>query len=579
MEEKTYRYTKFGRFGIWLFIIPFVVYMTTSLFSSNSPRDWFLRFSVADYPNIIETIGFLLLTSLVLVEIWLFTGIALFSMKYRIVLSDVGIQIKSIDFWGRKFLNSLYGSYSIGLLPYEEIMFINVDSWRPGIAKIMFKDGRSILLAVRTLENYQDFVEQLAGKLNDMQVEQGFLKLGRPKRFKVLLTVTYALMYLLMVLIYSSMILNHWKPAVWNEELHPWFVTRVSKDTDDSIWVSVRDIDHNAYIWHISQGKSEHWTFSSELCEDCMVSVVGHDSHNAPRIFVVGDASASYTWNGKDWAKDDISFDLEPEYFPTHLTNTGTRVWGTHNEALAYVDLVTDEFKSFLPPDEVISHGLRLIKFQVNPDDSLLVWFSEKDMPILLYRFNGGNWQKITERPTTDQLVWDYCQDFNGRIWAITKDKNTQQVRVGFLDEVSGRWTWADLKLAQPDLELKYFRSMEVDFHGRIWILGAYEPLNEKDYSLDFVEVLEWTDNGVQLIAEYTEKNSNIENADFFIMTKEQIWISARHLYWIDGGNIPSPLPSGVAWLDYDSSFGWYLLSMIALIPLIIIGMLVERKS
>lgn len=579
MEEKTYQYTKFGRMGIGIFFLPNILYVVASLFILFSPKDLILKLSVGDYPTLQDVSTFLILTVLVSLTIWLIAQMVLFSLKYRITLTDTDLQIQAHDSWVRKLLNSLNSSYSIGLISYNEIMYVDADSWRAGVAKITLKDGRRILLAVRALENYPDFVEQLAAKLDVMQVGQGFLKLKQPVRFKILAPLILTVVLLPAVLLYFSMILEYWKPAVWNEELRPWYVTSVSKDTDDSIWVSAWDFGDNAYIWHISQGKNEHWTFSSELCADCMVSVVGHDSHNAPRIFAVGDDSASYTWNGKDWAKDDISFDLEPEYFPNHLTNTGTRVWGTHNEALAYVDLVTDEFKSFLPPDEVISHGLRLIKFQVNPDDSLLVWFSEKDMPILLYRFNGGNWQKITERPTTDQLVWDYCQDFNRRIWAITKDKNTHQVQVGLFDEATGAWTWADLKLAQPDRVPEYFRNIDIDFYGRIWVSGSYERLSEKDYSSDFIEVLDWTDNGVQLVAEYTEKNSNVEDAEFFIMTKERIWISARHLYWIDSENIPSPLPAWIAWLDYDSNFGWYFLFIIALIPLAIIGTLVERNS
>lgn len=576
MEEKTYRYTKLGMLRAWIFILP-VIYPMAKLFFDLAPRDLFLELSAGEYLSFFEAGISLFFIGLMLLLIWFTIGIVLFSLKYRITLSETSLQIRSFDFWGRKLLNRINGSYSIGLLPYNEIMFVDVDSPMSGTARIICKDGRRILLSVRALENYQDFVEQLAGRLNYLQVEQGFLRLGKPKRFNRLLTVINVASWTIIIFMYFALFLDDWVPTIWNEEFAPWFVTNVSKDSDNSLWVGMSGNNDNLYIWHISENSRKNWIFSKDLCQNCRVNAVSHDSQGFPRILVDRDSSATYAWDGKKWARDDSGFDLETQQFPQQLSTIDSRIWGTHHDTLAYVDFGTDEKQDIPSPSEVESQNLRLIGFRVNPNKSLLAWFSEDDMPTLLYRFENGNWQKIAEFSLSDWRNWTYCQDFHGKVWVLRQDEDKHLTQVGFLDEGSEVWNWADFKLEHP----AHFSNMDVDFYGRIWISGTYEP-DDNYYSLSFLKALSWTENNtIEPIVEYTEKNSNLGDADLFVMTKDRIWISSfGDLYWANSDKVPSLLPEWVNWLRNNDWFGWYALSMIVvLVPLAIINMLLERNS
>ena len=444
--------------------------------------------------------------------------------------------------------------------------------------RIICKDGRRILLSVRALENYQDFVEQLAGRLNYLQIEQGFLRLGKPKRFNRLLTVINVASWTIIILMYFALFLDDWVPTIWNEEFAPWFVTSVSKDSDNSLWVGMSGNNDNLYIWHISENSRKHWIFSKDLCQNCRVNAVSHDSQGFPRILVDRDSFATYAWDGEKWARVDSGFDLETQQFPEQLSTMDTRVWGIHHDSLAFVDFGTDEKQDIPSPSEVESRNLRLIGFRVNPNKSLLAWFSEEDMPTLLYRLENGNWQKIAEFSLSDWRIWAYCQDFHGKVWALREDEDKRLTQVGFLKEGSEAWTWADFKLEQSDRTLAFFKNMDIDFYGRIWILGTYEPSDEKEHYLSFLKVLTWANNNtIEPIVEYTDKNSNLDDADLFIMTKDRIWISSGDLYWTNSDKVPSLLPDWITWLYNNDWFGWYALSMIVVgIPLIIINMNLE---
>jgi hypothetical protein len=360
-------------------------------------------------------------------------------------------------------------------------------------------------------------------------------------------------------------------------------VTSVSKDADDSLWVSVGSSGlskNNIYVWRLSEDTRDHWTFSPGECRSCWVRAVSHDARGFPILWFGGNNPAIYAWDGQGWTREDDGFYLEMAQFPERLTAADMRVWGTHHESLAYVDFGTDEKREIPLPSEVVSRNLRLIGFKVNPNRSLLAWFLEKDMPTLLYRWQDGNWQKMAEFPRSDWRVWNYCQDFHGQVWALRDNEAGHQMQVGFLDEASGAWTWADFKLEQSDRALAYFKSMDVDFHGRIWVSGLYESINEENAKVEFVTALSWTNDALEPMVEYTELNSNLNYLDYFVMTRDRVWIAGGDLFWIDSEQLPSPLPDWIvrvrdtAWFDY-----YPLWALIAIAPLAAAAMYLELKS
>jgi hypothetical protein len=591
MENKTYCYGKFGRFGGLLFAMPVSVYLLISLFSLLSLRDWFLKFSVGQYPEIGEIIGFLLLASLFLVEIWLFAGMSLYPLTCKIFLSDTFMEIQSINFWGRKFLHYYNKSYPIGRIQYENIMFIDADAWRPGIAKLIFRDGRHILLAVRSLENYPDFVEQLAGKLDVMQVGQFFLKLSQPRRFKVILPFIYILAFLPSVVLYFSMTLDHWSPRVWNEELGPWFTHSVSYDSDDTLWALTSPYKGDYYIWHLSGENNKHWTLPKEICIECDFSPISHDSRGFPIVISTevdpSDKSKSINkvnaWDGQNWVKYSLpqNLSVRDDLSISNLYAMDTRVWGQQNGNLAYIDFAVNEVRVFQSPEEMQLNGFKLQQFKANWDGSLLVKFVAEGKPEFLYRVIDEKWQKLMEYSSSELRILDFCQDFQGNIWATTLNLANGQARLGYYDIQDAVWAWNDLNLEKRVGDQIIFQDLAVDAKGRVWLLGIRKNKDEKDSLSRFVLVGNWTEGSFVPIVEYTENNSNLDIIDYFIVTNNKIWTTFGSLYWIDTNvdDLPSPMPDWVVWLKdfHDDYFGQYLLMAVGSFFLLIVAFFMEK--
>ena len=581
MGNSEFRYKRLGQYFGVVFLVPFVGYLVSLLFSMIDVSGLAYRIPVGDYPSVWGAIGFLVLASLVLFEIWIFVGMAIFNLTYKITLTNASLRIQAWDFPGRKFFNQINHGYYLGEIPYESIVSVEINSWRPGIVKFLFKDGSFIILGVRALENHVEFVDQLSAKLTYEQIKDGFLKLKQPKRYKNLQAFIYSLAFAPTILLFFLMGVDNWEPRVWNEEFSSWSVRGISPDSDGTVWVSADNRKGDIYIWHISETEREHWKLPKEVCDKCDGFTISHDAKGFPKIINsekgLSSVSAIYTWNGNAWDRSTS----EAGVFNRYLNSVDAQLWGTHKGNLVSDDFTTGETKEVPSPAEALANGLELQDYKVNRDGSLLATFAAQGKSKFLYRLADGNWQPIMEFSSPDQRLWEFCQDFQGNIFALTTDVDKNQTMLGIYDMQTTQWKWMNLKLGYSDREIGYFKDMTVDSRGRIWIYGVYNE-NEKEGFLKFVMVANSNNDPIVPIVEYTDENSNLNFADFFVATNDRIWLGRFDLLWIDTATeeLPSPYPDWVVWLKefHDEKFGWYLLIFLGQIILAVIGTTLEYQ-
>lgn len=479
-----------------------------------------------------------------------------------------------------------HGFY-LGKIPYESIVSISLDSWRPSLLKLSFSDESYIFLPSRGFENHTEFIDQLSEKLKNTQGAEVFAKLKQPKRFNNLQTFIYSLAYAPTIFLLFSMSIDNFEPRVWKEELTPWSARAISPDSDGTVWIGAKNYHtNNVYIWHLTETDREHWTFSAEACNFCDSIAISHDLTGNPIVFTnekdPNDGtkwiSGIYIWNGNSWKRSSIEL---IEIFPWKQISIDSRLWGIKNNNLTYFDFAKNETKEIPAPDKVLSFGLVHNDIKVNLDGSLLLKFSEKGKPTSFYQVKNENWQLIYEGEfPNNRPLQDFCQDSQGNIWALTTDLRNQLPQIGLYDVLKSKWYWKDLKMEQSNRSIGYFKDMAVDAQGRIWILGVYNKDGEHDF-LDFVMVAKDEENSIMPVIEYTDKNSNLKYVDFVVTTKERTWLGGSNLFWVDSiQELPSHLPDWIVWMKQiqDDHFGWYFLVFMGQILLALIGVSLEYK-
>lgn len=88
MGNSEFRYKRFGQYLGLIFLVPFIAYISSQLTPLLDIRGLVDRIAVGDYPSIWGVIGFLFLASLVLLEVWIFVGMAFFGLTYKITITD-----------------------------------------------------------------------------------------------------------------------------------------------------------------------------------------------------------------------------------------------------------------------------------------------------------------------------------------------------------------------------------------------------------------------------------------------------------------------------------------------------------
>lgn len=546
------------------------------------------RLAVGDYPSVWGVLGFLIFASLIFLEIWLFLNYGLFTFAYRVTLTSESIEIQGRDFFLRKFFNGLNNGYFLGSIPYENIKFIDTDFWRPGIGKITLQNGETILLGIRSLENHREFIKQLTEKLSQIQVGESVEKLARPKRFGVLQTAIAIIGFLPTVFLMTEVYFRDNITHIWNEELSAWGVDRITMDADGSIWASAGGYKSDIYAWHLSESRRDHWTLPLDTCEDCGVTYITHDSQNQPIILDTlsnENAIKAYAWDGTDWNQSVIEGDYSNFFDRTNAY--GSTVWGTQNDALVQINFSSGKRTEFPFPEFVKSNQLKLRDFISDSEDTLLARFISEGKPDYLYRFSHGKWQGPILTTSEEESLWVFCQDAEGAIWAIVSETSDGSLelkhpRIGYYNPAISSWMWEALSLGESDRYIAYYKDMATDRYGRVWVSGVYRPQSEDDHYLTFVSVFQPGGEDLELIVEYTDKNSNIDNGGQILITEDRVWIEDFSLRWIDiqTERLPSPLPDWIVWgfEMIDENFGWTFVILIAQFALLFLAQSLEYK-
>lgn len=544
------------------------------------PKSLTEKISVGDYPNFWGVVGFLAFASLPILELWLFGAWGISMASCRITLSPSMLIIQAKDFPGRKFLNNLHHAYYLGRIPYESIHSIEINSWRPGVAKFSFNDGSYIYLSVRSLENYEVFVQQLRGKLTEEQIGKDLWLIGKPRRYKKVQMILAFLAIVPTVFFLSSPMADLIRSGIWNEELTSWNIRAVSADSDGTLWVASSNTEDGKTIWRLSENDRQRWILSKNIC-DCSAFSVSHDPLGFPRVFDDEESFTTiYSLNDSGWNHQTV----EADFFNMKLHSMDTRVWGEQNDQLAYLDFTTNQLEIVPSPSKAISEGLKLSRVKVSQNGSLLATFSGEEKDALLFMFDGLNWSEPYPAAPEGLRFYDFYKDIHDTVWALTGDINLSELSfqhptIGYYDVEKTMWVWRDLnKIRSHDGNLS-IRDFVVDRYNRVWLTGSYRTQNRNTNYLNFVTVLDWADDELIPLVEYTDKNSNFKFANQFLLTENRIWIWDFKLFWqdISTEKLAAPVPS---WLDFFSyfNFGYVFIFLLGQLFLLIINFSLEYK-
>ncbi|MFN8402708.1 MAG: hypothetical protein U0V48_04030 [Anaerolineales bacterium] len=577
MQNRTYRFSTFERFfGAFFFLMfsAYFVFMGVDAWNLFSIQDQWAIGEIS-FGNIL---GALFVSGLSLVVILLWCGMAIYALTYQISLSDTGIQVQARKHWGWKLLHRLNGSYFTGEIQFNTIWKIEVAGWaKPGHAEVYLRDGKRIFLGFRVLENNTEFMKQLASHLSPDQFGAGTDFLGKPRRFKTLVWVIYTIVLISLSAGYlHDPFINIWKSTIWNEELSALATYGISSDRDGSIWVSTGAYRDDAYIWHLSTDGRQHWKFPANLCDRCLLHSVSHTSEGYPVVLDTGsERSTIFKWDGQQWAEKRV----EINFFSRNVNSYETRVWGEQNGQIVYWDFSTDKMGNVPFPPDVIEQDMQIFDYKVI-DDSVLVYFFERDVSETIYKLSNGQWSEAAYSNPVGDTAMAYGLDDHGTIWAVKSiDSEKRQILLGYFDTDSETWIWQDIGQFF-NYPLAFFKDVAVDSLGRVWIAGVYEGIDEETRFLEFVKVVSWSDD-VSEVVEYNENNSNFENISSLTVTSDgRIWASDLNLLWLDATTeqLPAPLPDWVAKLDIYKYLGFYVAVFLVQMCLLIFAGYLDQK-
>lgn len=448
----------------------------------------------------------------------------------------------------------------------------------PGQIGIRSRDGETLRLVPSQFEGGEERVFQALSQYIPVErfepdLRQNYKKQPRFTNLFGFLAISFQLLALVMTLFRSQSMLP--LPLGWNY-FGPWslggsFLSSVSVESPDSIWVSQKGFSGPVVIEHLAGNQTQSWSIPNDRFwgdgERILV-----DSHQQPVLIKSG--LVHFLKDGQ-WQQQDLGIEQRSLDFIEGMAVATNQYWVSYFDSKASISkLVRIQADSPQPQaltllDPSTQKPISFDAMEIAIDGMVLLFNSFTPDYGTIYVVRNGEVQKQVYQ--VDIKLFRRATDFtlatDGSIYILSSDGYDPENVVEKID-LQGRQSITKLpELSHQDQFSKRYDSIEVDTRGRLW-LGGTSPA--------FVKVLQPLWNATaQEIVQYDVNNSNYENnysmrGDLLRTSDGRTWAADRHLIWIDSNaeTLPAPLP------------GWPILAiqLLAIPAIIIYGVLVRRK-
>jgi streptogramin lyase len=175
------------------------------------------------------------------------------------------------------------------------------------------------------------------------------------------------------------------------------------------------------------------------------------------------------------------------------------------------------------------------------------------------------HWELVLNN-TEEFMNTTFALDPYGKVWVLRWSYSfteTPSYTLGYFEEETQVWKWQDVpSLYTEDI---FVGDIAVDNNGRVWVSGNNSGGN-------FVQVLSWSENSLNLVENYNEENSNTDDFYELSFTKSgQIWTMNNGVFWMDTTTeLPKPLPNWA--LEAEKLLGQYGGWVILIFAILIYG-------
>lgn len=538
-----------------LIVLGFVLYIIASapsvgyVFSAQVSILW-----VASLCLMLISLTIIFLVVLAIVSVW----------SYRIEFSDAFLEAN-----GTRTPFSRYFRCA-----YEDITAVR--RGERGYIEVVPAKGKALVLAPQSFEGGEVVVfgllhRYIPAEHFEPDLSNSFKRVTRREKIILPLTFLCIFSYLSLLIIDNR---GGISPFTWNwNAFSPWTfssenISGFTVESSSSVWIVTRDyVSEQLTINHLDGNKTQSWTIPGNEMSGTNARHVQILVDSKQQPVLVGQDNL-YVPAGTAWGKipypAGYSADLDRLSTASNLSN---EIWAVlTNQELDHPDLLIHIQADHPQPQPVEladpeTHQLiRPQKIVPAPDGSFLLQDGKR-----IYVIRNGTIQLHYDVMTRDQLgIEDFTLLNNKELYVLLSSFPAQEGSVERID-AQGQPTLTQLPMvaAEPNGPERFYESIEVDSHGRLWIGGNYPY---------FMAVFEpdWQGTARKMV-EYNEYNSSYQNggygSDVVMSSDGRIWSADDRLVWIDSNaaELPEPLPDWLAKARQD-----FVLSRIAIALLVL---------
>jgi hypothetical protein len=513
-------------------------------------------------PFMIDLVIVVVLVSLlVLLGIVLLGYVGFFYWTYRLEFGESRLQTRMIY---HPFLRPF-------CCAYEDVVQIRRGMVR-GLLEIVPRDGKPLQVGVRAFEEGGErLLDELSKRVDAERIAPD---LGT-SLWKYTWFDRLQLVFLVVILFFQVvnfyLLIGHnfvlgsvaWKSA-WGGVLFN-SVETFALDSDGTPWIVAESgsVD-DCRVHHITHSGTQTWDLPDDVDGQLGCGFprgVAQDGAGRPVVIYV---DRLLHWDGEAWLREPFApAESGLSVYPGWVASRDSQVWGTAETAngsesvLFGLDLSSGEWRVVPPPDSAVNDGLAMsYRFHQSADGSLLVLMTGENQ-VRLYLLRDGEWLEPGYpifMPSPAGIL-DFATDSAGRIWLLLA-VGSGKYALGRFDPETTAWDWGELE-SEQDL-YRFYRSMEVDERGRVWLAGLAsrkQSAGVATFAGLILDVFELTADGqARRIVCYTTDNSNYQSGysmnygGTHLGVDGRMWAAEDRLVWVDSTahNLPDPLPDWI---------------------------------